>query len=47
MEEDRRSRNKPIHIQHLILEKGGKTYIGKKCFFNKCFWEIGYPHATH
>ena len=41
MEQDRKSRDKPVHLRHLIFDKGGKNIhwgrIGS--LFNKWCWE--------
>ena len=40
MEQDRKPRNKPMHLWYLIFDKGGKNIQwGKDSLFNKWFWE--------
>ena len=40
MEQDRKPRNKPIHLRYLIFDKGGKNIQwGKDNLFNKWCWE--------
>ena len=40
MEQDRKPRNKPMHLWYLIFDKGGKnTQWGKDSLFNKRCWE--------
>ena len=40
MEQDRKPRNKPMHLWYLIFDKGGKNIQwGKDSLFNNCCWE--------
>ena len=40
MEQDRKPRNKPMHLWYLIFDKGGNNIQwGKDSFFNKWCWE--------
>ena len=40
MKQDRKPRNKPMHLWVLIFDKGGKNIQwGKDCLFNKYCWE--------
>ena len=40
MEQDRKPRNKPMHLWYLIFDKGGKnTQWGKDSLFKKWCWE--------
>ena len=47
MEQDRKPRNKPMHIWDLIFGKGGKNIQwGKDSLFNKWCWENSYTQKN-